>query len=106
MPSALPRPVDLVLCGRVVTMDASATGWTVAHEDAIIAAHAEVGVRCVFLRGRSDQVSHHAALYAQERERSSSKVAGGAAERDLMRTQELLKRAQREPDGLFRAGIC
>jgi 5-methylthioadenosine/S-adenosylhomocysteine deaminase len=96
---------QLVLSGVTSVCD-FATGWTVAHEDAIIAAHAEVGVRHTFLRGRSDQVSHHVALYAQERERSSSKVVEGAAERDLLRSEELLKRAQREPEGLFRAGVC
>lgn len=96
---------QLVLSGVTSVCD-FATGWTIDHEDAIIAAHAEVGVRCTFLRGRSDQVSHHAALYSQERERSSITIAQGVAERDLLRTEELLKRAAREPDGLFRAGVC
>jgi 5-methylthioadenosine/S-adenosylhomocysteine deaminase len=96
---------QLVLSGVTSVCD-FATGWTVEHEDAIIAAHTEVGVRCTFLRGRSDQESYHAALYSQERDRSSSKVTPGAAERDLLRTEELLKRAAREPEGLFRAGVC
>jgi 5-methylthioadenosine/S-adenosylhomocysteine deaminase len=96
---------QLVLSGVTSVCD-FATGWTPAHEDAIIAAHAEVGLRCILLRGRSDQLSHHAALYAQERGRSSGKVAEGAAERDLLRTEELLKRARATPDGLFQAGVC
>jgi 5-methylthioadenosine/S-adenosylhomocysteine deaminase len=96
---------QLVLSGVTSVCD-FATGWTTAHEDAIIAAHAEVGLRCILLRGRPDQLSHHAALYAQERERSSSKVTEGAAERDLIRTEELLKRARGTPDGLFAAGVC
>jgi cytosine/adenosine deaminase-related metal-dependent hydrolase len=97
--------VQLALSG-VTTLCDFAGDTTSEHEDAIIQAAADVGMRLVFLRGKADQAFHHAALYTQIRDRSSVRVREGEAERDLLRTEELLARSRRDSSGLFHAGVC
>ena len=48
----------------------SETTATPAHEDAIVAAVEETGMRVVMARGAADQDSHHAGAYSQITDRS------------------------------------
>jgi 5-methylthioadenosine/S-adenosylhomocysteine deaminase len=76
-----------------------------AHEDAIVAALQQVGIRCVMARGAADQDFHHAALYAQRTEKSWVKERQGEAERDLMRSAAFLDRFPARGPGLIRGGV-
>ncbi|MGE3701987.1 MAG: amidohydrolase family protein [Hyphomicrobiaceae bacterium] len=78
-----------------------------AHEDAIVDALQEAGVRCVMARGAADQDFHHAALYAQRSgiERSWVKERQGEAERDLMRSAAFLDRFPARGPGLIRGAV-
>src|SRR3954447_5777865 len=76
-----------------------------AHEDAIVEALQEVGIRCVMARGAADQDFHHAALYARRSEKSWVKDRQGEAERDLARTAQFLDRFPARAPGLIRGGV-
>lgn len=60
------------------------------HEEPILAALDEVGIRCVMARGRADQDFYHASLYRQLNETSWAKPRPGEAEADLARTEAML----------------
>lgn len=68
------------------------TTATPAHEDAIVEAIEDVGMRCVMGRGAPDQRAHHAAVYSQLRDRSTIEPRPGEAEADLARTEAFLDR--------------
>jgi 5-methylthioadenosine/S-adenosylhomocysteine deaminase len=76
-----------------------------AHEDAIVDALQQTGVRCVMARGAADQDFHHAALYAQRTEKSWVKERQGEAERDLARSAQFLDRFPARGPGLIRGGV-
>ena len=76
-----------------------------AHEEPIVEALQEVGMRCVMARGAADQDFHHAALYAQRTEQSWVKERQGEAERDLMRSAAFLDRFPARGAGLIRGGV-
>jgi 5-methylthioadenosine/S-adenosylhomocysteine deaminase len=75
------------------------------HEDALVSAIEETGIRCVMARGAADQDFHHAALYSQIRDRSWVKARDGEAERDLARTEAFLARHPARGDGLVRGAV-
>jgi 5-methylthioadenosine/S-adenosylhomocysteine deaminase len=76
-----------------------------AHEEAIVDALQQVGIRCVMARGAADQDFHHAALYAQRTERSWVKERQGEAERDLLRSTAFLDRFPPRGPGLIRGAV-
>jgi len=94
-----------LLSSGVTTVCEGAGGMGDEHLEAMLAAVEAVGIRCLFTVGRGDQSFHHAALYAQARERSSFTVRVGEAERDLSRTESLLKRFPARGGGLITAGV-
>jgi 5-methylthioadenosine/S-adenosylhomocysteine deaminase len=75
------------------------------HEDAIVDALEETGIRCVMARGAADQDYHHAALYAQVGDKSWVKPRPGEAERDLARTAAFLDRFPAHGSGLIRGAV-
>ncbi|MEJ1160466.1 amidohydrolase family protein [Prosthecomicrobium sp. N25] len=76
-----------------------------AHEEAIVGAIEEVGIRCNLARGCADQDFHHAALYAQVRDRSWLKAREGEAEIDLARSAAFLDRYPARGDRLIRGAV-
>ena len=76
-----------------------------AHEDSIVAAAEEVGIRMVMARGMADQDFHHAALYSQITDRSWVRAREGEAERDLAHTEEFLGRFPAKGRGLVRGAV-
>ena len=76
-----------------------------SHEDAIVAAVEEVGIRTVMARGMADQDFHHAALYSQVTDRSWVKARDGEAERDLAHTEDFLRRFPARGRGLVRGAV-
>jgi len=95
--------VQLVRSG-VTTVCAFETNVSDAQEEAVLSAMRDVGVRCNFLRSRSDQEMHHAALYAQIGDRSWRRQRIGEAEKDLARTAELIARHADDP--MVHVGVC
>ena len=75
------------------------------HEDAIVAALQEVGIRCALARGSADQDFHHAALYSQITDRSWVKPRSKDTERDLAHTEDFLARHPARGDGLIRGAV-
>lgn len=75
------------------------------QEEAMLEALEEVGIRCCFARGAPDQDFHHAALYEQIREKSWVKPRPSEAEKDLARTDELLRRFPPRGRQLIRGAI-
>lgn len=75
------------------------------HDEAVIAAVEETGIRCCLARGAGDQDFHHAALYEQAGSRSWVKAREGQAERDLARTEAMLARYPMWGDGLIRGAV-
>jgi 5-methylthioadenosine/S-adenosylhomocysteine deaminase len=75
------------------------------HEDAIVEALQDVGLRCTMARGAADQDFHHAALYAQINDKSWVKAREGEAEKDLRRTEDFLMRFPSSGDGLIRGAV-
>jgi 5-methylthioadenosine/S-adenosylhomocysteine deaminase len=76
-----------------------------AHEEAILEAFTDVGIRCAFARGAADQDFSHAALYSQIHDRSWVKAREGVAERELLNTERYLKRYPAHGNGLIRAAV-
>ena len=76
-----------------------------AHEEAIVSALHEVGIRCCMARGAADQDFYHAALYAQLKERSWAKPRPGEAERELSCTEAFLRRFPPKGHGLIRGAV-
>jgi len=76
-----------------------------AHEPAIVQAIEETGIRCALARGAPDQDFHHAALYAQLRDKSWLKKRPGEAEADLAHTEEFLRRYPARGKGLIRGAV-
>jgi 5-methylthioadenosine/S-adenosylhomocysteine deaminase len=76
-----------------------------AHEEAIVDAVLETGIRCALARGAADQDFHHAALYAQIRDRSWIKPRAGEAEADLARTEAFLDRYPARGKGMIRGAV-
>jgi 5-methylthioadenosine/S-adenosylhomocysteine deaminase len=75
------------------------------HENAIVEAIEEVGIRCCLARGAADQDFHHASLYTQIRDKSSLHVREGEADVDLARTAVFLDRYPARSAGLIRGGV-
>jgi 5-methylthioadenosine/S-adenosylhomocysteine deaminase len=75
------------------------------HENAIVEAIEEVGIRCCLARGAADQDFHHASLYTQIRDKSSLHVREGEADVDLARTTVFLDRYPARSAGLIRGGV-
>ena len=73
---------------------------------AVLDAVDAVGIRCNVTRGAPDQDFHHAALYTQVRERSWRRVRESEAERDLVVTEELLRRFPPKGRGRVTGGVC
>lgn len=98
---------------RLLTAQLLASGITTVcegtlnpdHEESILEALAEMGVRAVMARGNADQEFYHAALYRQTHETSWAKPRDGAAEADLMRTEEMLRRYPPRGRQLIRAAV-
>jgi 5-methylthioadenosine/S-adenosylhomocysteine deaminase len=95
-----------LLSSGVTTVCEGAIGMADEHLAALLDAVQTVGIRCNVVLGRSDQTMHHAALYAQLRDRSTINVRAGAAEADLLRTEALLQRFPPGGPGRVTAGIC
>jgi 5-methylthioadenosine/S-adenosylhomocysteine deaminase len=76
-----------------------------SHEDAIVEAIEEIGIRAVMARGAADQDFHHAALYSQITDRSWVKAREGEAEADLAHTEAFLKRFPGNGRGLIRGAV-
>lgn len=81
------------------------TTATPAHEDTIVAAVEETGMRVVMARGAADQDSHHAGSYSQITGHSWAKPRLGEAERDLNRTSQFLDRYPPAGDQLLRGAV-
>ena len=81
------------------------TTATPAHEDTIVAAVEETGMRVVIARGAADQDSHHAGSYSQITDRSWAEPRPGEAERDLDRTSQFLDRHPPAGDQLLRGAV-
>ena len=75
------------------------------HDEPIVETLEEIGIRCCMARGTPDQDIHHAALYAQQTDRSWLKKRNGEAEADLKRTDAFLGRFPPTGDGLLRGAI-
>ena len=75
------------------------------QEEAMLEALEEVGIRCCFARGTPDQDFHHAALYEQVRKKSWVRPRPSEAERDLARTDELLRRYPPRGRQLIRGAV-
>jgi 5-methylthioadenosine/S-adenosylhomocysteine deaminase len=75
------------------------------HEEVTLAAFEEAGLRCCFARGAPDQDFSHASLYTQTTARSAIRVRMGEADRDLARTEALLRRYPSAGPGRIRAAI-
>lgn len=75
------------------------------HEEAIVEAIEDAGIRCIMARGMADQDFHHAALYSQVTERSWVKAREGEAERDLAHTEDFLARHPGKGRGLVRGAV-
>ncbi|MFT3851925.1 MAG: amidohydrolase family protein [Ilumatobacteraceae bacterium] len=88
-------------CGVTTFAETTATP---SHEEAIVAAIDEVGMRCAMARGRGDQQAHHAANYSQVQDRSWVRRRDGEAEADLARTAAFLDR--HDPSGSGRIKGC
>jgi NitT/TauT family transport system substrate-binding protein len=95
-----------LLSSGVTTVCEGAIGMTDDKLAALLDAVQAVGIRCNIVVGRSDQTMHHAALYAQSRDRSSVTIREGEAEADLLRTEALLQRFPPSGPGRVTAGIC
>lgn len=96
---------QLLLSG-VTTVCEGTTAASDEHLEAIIAALQTTGIRANVVIGRGDQEFHHAALYAQLRERSWLRVREGEAEREVARNAALLERFPAGGDGQITGGIC
>ena len=83
----------------------SETTATPAHEDAIVAAVEETGMRVVMARGAADQDSHHAGAYSQIIDRSWATPRPGEAASDLKRTSQFLDRHPPAGDQLLRGAV-
>jgi 5-methylthioadenosine/S-adenosylhomocysteine deaminase len=75
------------------------------QEEAMLEALDEVGIRCSFARGATDQDFYHAALYTQVKESSWVKPRAGEAERDMAKTESLLQRYPPRGRQLIRGAI-
>lgn len=76
-----------------------------AHEEAIVSAIEEVGIRCALARGSADQDFHHASLYSQVRDTSWVKPRPADTEKDLTHTEAFLKRHPPRGEGLVRGAV-
>jgi 5-methylthioadenosine/S-adenosylhomocysteine deaminase len=94
-----------LLSSGVTTVCEGSGGMGDEHLEAMLEAVGQVGIRCNFTVGRGDQTFRHAALYAQVHERSSASVREGEAERDLLRTEALLRRFPTPGAGLVTASV-
>ena len=83
----------------------SETTATPAHENAIVAAIEETGMRVVMARGAADQDSYHAGAYSQITGRSWAEPRSGEAESDLNRTSEFLDRHPPTGDQPLRGAV-
>jgi len=81
------------------------TTATPAHEDAIVAAVEETGMRVVMARGAGDQDYHHAGAYSQISGRSWAEPRSGEAQRDLSRTSQFLDRHPPAGDQPLRGAV-
>ena len=88
-------------CGVTTFAETTATP---AHEEAVVDAVEEVGMRCAMARGAGDQRFHHASVYAQVTEHSWVERRDGEAEADLVRTAAFLDRY--DPAGTGRIKGC
>ena len=76
------------------------------HEDAIVAAIEEVGIRANMARGAADQDFHHASLYAQITEKSWIKPREGETRTsELAATSDFLDRHPPRGRGLIRGAV-
>lgn len=75
------------------------------HEDAIVEAIEEVGIRCVLARGSADQDFHHASLYSQNTDKSWIKPRSKDTEKDLAHTEDFLARHPARGSGLIRGAV-
>jgi 5-methylthioadenosine/S-adenosylhomocysteine deaminase len=94
-----------LLSSGVTTVCEGSGGMGDEHLEAMLGAVEAAGIRCLFTIGRGDQAFHHAALYAQVRDRSSASARAGAAESDLLRTEALLARFPARGGGRITAGV-
>jgi len=76
-----------------------------AHEEPIVEALQQIGMRAVMARGAAHQDFHHAALYSQLSDRSWVKAREGEAERDLVLTEAFLERFPARGRGLIRGAV-
>ena len=81
------------------------TTATPVHEDAIVAAVEETGMRVVMARGAGDQDYHHAGAYSQISGRSWAEPRSGEAESDLSRTSQFLDRHPPAGDQPLRGAV-
>jgi 5-methylthioadenosine/S-adenosylhomocysteine deaminase len=81
------------------------TTATPSHEDMIVAAIDDVGMRALMARGSADQECHHASAYSQITDRSWVRPRVGEAEADLERTAAFLDRHPPTGDQLLRGGV-
>ena len=93
---------QLLRCGVTTVAETTATP---AHEDTIVTAVEETGMRVVMARGAADQDSHHAGAYSQITDRSWVEPRPGEAERDLSRTAKFLDRHPPVGDQLLRGAV-
>ena len=75
------------------------------HEDAIVAAIEQIGIRCNMARGAADQDFHHASLYQQITEKSWVKAREGEAEKEIANTSAFLDRHPPRGRGLIRGAV-
>jgi len=75
------------------------------HEDAIVAAIEEVGIRANMARGAADQDFHHASLYAQIKEKSWIKPRDADTDKQLAATSDFLDRHPPRGRGLIRGAV-
>ena len=93
---------QLLRCGVTTVAETTATP---AHEDTIVTAVEETGMRVVMARGAADQDSHHAGAYSQITDHSWVEPRPGEAERDLSRTAKFLDRHPPVGDQLLRGAV-
>lgn len=92
-----------LLCAGITTLSEGTLNPD--HEDAIVEAIHEVGIRCSLARGSSDQDFHHASLYSQIKDQSWIRPRPADTERDLAHTEGFLKRFPARGDGLIRGAV-
>jgi len=76
-----------------------------AHEEPIVEALQQIGMRAVMARGVVNQDFHHAPLYSQITDRSWVKAREGEAESDLALTESFLNRFPAKAKGLIRGAV-